>query len=148
MRKNIYKKSILAVVLFSGALANNAMAELSWFSRANCINNESISFDPFGVHTLRTQSSHYRGGVFQHCKDNLDPEFSNDPNHTCEEGTWETFHFRSAAVHWLEPINDGQWETYGVHYKSTHAGEILLGITHATDCSINSVTEFYEQFFN
>lgn len=144
--KYLFKVGI-AGLLLTGFAIKEANASLTWFSRANCVgNNESISFNPWGDHFLRTKSSHYielapGALVFIHCTDNLDPEFDVNAGDGCQNDTWR-FESRSAAVHFLESNDGANWVTHGVHYEFTNAGEVLLGTTSATDCNL-AINQFF-----
>lgn len=107
---------VLALALSSGA--NAAFNGLTIHSRANCINNESISWDWKNYWILNTQTWHYLNGQLQH-------EFQ-----TGWQTTW-----RSAAVHWSE--GTGGWGVRGEHYIAYKSGDMIpLGTTTAIDCSI------------
>lgn len=69
-------------------------------SRANCVNNESISWDWTRDWLLITRSEHYNvnTGEFIHALQ------------TPAEWTW-----RSAAVHWGE--GHGGWKVKGLHWR-------------------------------
>lgn len=91
---------------------------LSIHSRANCVNNESISWDWTHYWILNTQTSHYYHGKLQHVFN------------TGWQNTW-----RSAAVHWGE--GRGGWTVKGEHYIAYRPGDLIpLGTTHVSDCSI------------
>lgn len=56
--------SSFAVGAATMLVAAPSHAGLVWFSRANCINNESISWDwPGRNHTLWTNSFHWNGAI-------------------------------------------------------------------------------------
>lgn len=109
---------------------NAANASLSWFSRANCQNNESISWDGSTAHWLATITYHYRNGYYQHCDD------SNWTN--CNGSPWQLT-WRSAAIHWFEDTNNpGGWYVIGDHYRwSPISGIYRLGVTTAANCNAN-----------
>jgi hypothetical protein len=116
----------LAKIMSSVAVAASTMlvsapsqAGLVWFSRANCINNESITWDwPGNNHTLWTNSFHYNRNGWQ-------PVIRTG---------WE-WGYRSAAVHWGEGRGGG-WAVTGHHFEYTWPyGEYLLGRTYTTGCN-------------
>lgn len=94
---------------------------LTWHSRANCINNESITWDATKKHWLHTDSYHYDGSWGCH------------QLHVPQDAYHHTR--RSAAVCWKEGFS-GNWKVVGNHYKKTRHKEKFLGSTTVTDCSI------------
>lgn len=109
-----------ACALLVLACVPSSHAALTLFSRANCINNESITWDPFfGSYWLWTYSWHWQYGVYQH---NLA---------TGWEYTW-----RSAAIHWGEGFSGG-WLVQGGHWMWVSGyGNLYLGTTSATNCNL------------
>lgn len=97
-----------------------AHAGLVFFSRANCVNNESISWDwPTNSYWLYTIGQHYRNGAWE-------PAI-----HT----GWE-YTFRSAAVHWGEGFSGGAY-VIGSHYMYISGyGTLYLGQTPTTNCNL------------
>lgn len=97
-------------------------AGLVWFSRANCVNNESISWDwPGREHLLWTASHHTRNGR----------------QHPVQTGWQRTSH--SAAVHWGEGLSEG-WSVAGDHFEYMEPyGEHHLGTTQASDCNSGTI---------
>lgn len=114
----------VAVAVSTIIVAAPANAGLVWFSRANCANNESITWDwPGNNHTLWTNSFHYDTRVRAW-----------EPPPTIRTG-WE-WGYRSGAVHWWEGLKGGRQVT-GHHFAySWPYGEYLLGRTYATGCNI------------
>ena len=115
------RNSVLSIV--AGLLlvaSNSATAGLTYFSRANCLGfNESISWDAWDSHRLRTYSYHYKDGVFQHSLD------------TGWEDTWSSY-----AGHLVEGF--GGWRVVGSHYIwRSSTGELWMGQTVATDCNLS-----------
>lgn len=107
---------LLAIGLYSSA--NAAFNGLSIHSRANCVNNETISWDWTHYWTLNTQTAHYQNGRLIH------------QYVTGWQNTW-----RSAAVCWGE--GRGGWYVVGNHYIAYKSGDMIpLGSTNVTDCSI------------
>jgi hypothetical protein len=103
---NMNKRSIS--LLLAIALSNSAEAGLYGFtmhSRANCANNESISWHAGYARDLKTYSNHYKGG-------NVHEVITN------REVTW-----RSAAVHWNEAYAGAGWLVVGEHWGNVNAGE-------------------------
>lgn len=97
---------------------NAAVNGLSIHSRANCVNNESITWDWTTYWTLATQSTHYKG-------------LKN--SHIVKTGWQKTW--RSAAVHYGEGM--GGWKVVGNHWILYSNGQSwYLGDETVTDCSI------------
>jgi hypothetical protein len=92
---------------------------LSIHSRANCINNESISWDATHYWVLATESWHYLNGTLVHLVGS----------------GWATT-WRSAGVHWGE--GRGGYQVIGYHHIWRDGAEkdSLLGTTNVKDCSI------------
>lgn len=111
---------LVCAALAASFCAAPASAGLVWFSRANCLNNESISWDwPGRAHLLST-SSHHRHAWWGWEK----------PVRTGWQWT-----DRSAAVHWGEGLAGGFY-VQGRHYESMQPyGEYFLGYSQATDCN-------------
>lgn len=105
--------SSIAVAAITMLVAAPSQAGLVWFSRANCVNNESISWDwPGRNHTLWTNSFHWNSRV-----------------------GWEAP--SSAAVHYGEGVKGGYY-VIGAHYRwDTRYGEIFLGYTPTTGCNLS-----------
>lgn len=98
--------------------AEAGLAGLTFHSRANCVNNESISWHLGQSYLLRTKSLHFKGGRLLHTAD------------TGLEATW-----RSAAVHWGE--GTGGWTVRGEHYGLNQSGkEFLLAKEVVSNCSL------------
>lgn len=92
---------------------------LTIHSRANCVNNESISWDATSYHMLLTVSDHLYHGKFIHRMA------------TGWENTW-----RSADVHWGEAAPGAGWHVQAGHYIQYGNSVRLIGYTSADDCSI------------
>jgi hypothetical protein len=100
----IIKKTVVGALLYSFLLFYIApsQAGLIWFSRANCANNESITWDwPGNNYTLRTRSFHT----------NLDTNHKHDVI-----ADWDTF-FWSRAIHYGEGFGQGNWLVTGNHWR-------------------------------
>ena len=114
------KKLALTSLLLSVSISSHAgFNGLTYHSRANCGNNESISWDKSKYHQLFTISQHFRNGVFQH------------QYNTGWENTW-----RSAAVHWGEALPGSGWYVEGYHWIVLGGGQTLIAHTMVNDCSI------------
>jgi hypothetical protein len=88
---------ILSLLFVNSSFAG--LAGLTWHSRANCINNESITWDFTRYRELYTESSHF-----------IEDDGRMIDHHAVEVG-WE-FTWRSAAVHWGE--GRGGWTVGGM----------------------------------
>jgi len=113
----ITKISLSICCILSICAAHSGFKFLTSHSRANCINNESITWWFEHSMTLRTRSTHYYNNKFKH---------------TIDTGWQNTS--RSAAVHWGEGHGTG-WYVHGEHWvftdRPTH-----WATTDATDCNI------------
>lgn len=110
---------IFVTVFFLCQTAIAGFNGLTYHSRANCVNNESISWDATSYHELLTVSDHlYRGRVI----------------HSLASGWEDTW--RSANVHWGEAAPGAGWHVQAGHYISYGGTVRLLGYTTADDCSI------------
>jgi hypothetical protein len=116
------KMKFINLIILSFALASNAQAGFNGFtmhSRANCVNNESISWDATTYRVLGTVTQHFRNGEWIHGVS------------TGWQNTW-----RSAAVHWSEAAPGSGWRVHGYHWFKDGSREVLLAETDVPDCSI------------
>jgi len=113
----------LAIPLMLCSLpAHAGLLGLTIHSRANCGNNESISWDVTKAWELRTESYHY----------NVDT----NEYHKAGTSAFVLTH-RSAAVHWGEPKNSEYWVVTGIHWAVNEKGIVYkLGEEQVDDCSI------------
>lgn len=113
MNKNIicFLFSLLTMQVNAGVFS------FTMHSRANCVNNESISWQGNQAYYLRTISRHYYNHYLAHIVDS----------------EWD-FTKRSAAVHWGE--GRGGWYVVGLHYEGVNGNPYLIGQTAVPDCSI------------
>ncbi|MGH8808161.1 MAG: hypothetical protein ACREX0_09820, partial [Noviherbaspirillum sp.] len=115
------KKFIVCALLGGSFLfAAPSQAGITWFSRANCFNNESISRDwPANNHWLWTNSYHYKNGTWE-------PTISTG---------WE-YTYRSAAVHWREGFYGGYY-VVGDHWRwLSWYGTQYFGRTQTNNCNL------------
>lgn len=110
----------LSIILTSNKYAG--IAGLTQHSRANCANNESITWHLNQYQKLLTVSTHqhYNNGSLTH-------------EHTLMTG-WD-YTWRSAAVCWLEGLSG--WRVWGRHYIQKNYQAYELPGTYATDCSLD-----------
>ncbi|MBA2650278.1 MAG: hypothetical protein H0U75_11950 [Legionella sp.] len=94
-------------------------------SRANCGNNESVTWFLSGAYWWRVISYHYTS---RH------PAGPNSPHHTMDTGKGYTW--RQAAIHWGESGLGGNYYVLGMHYYYPNGRETLDVKTDAVDCAI------------
>ncbi|RZI43715.1 hypothetical protein EGT07_08070 [Herbaspirillum sp. HC18] len=114
------KKLVVCALLGSSFLyAAPSQAGLVWFSRANCINNESITWDwPGTTYWLWTNSYHQKNGVWD-----------SGASTGWLNGFW------AGAIHGGEGFSGGYY-VVGDHWRwISYYGTQLLGRTYATDCN-------------
>jgi hypothetical protein len=111
--------SFIFLSLFLLTTSQAAFNGLSIHSRANCGNNESISWDATHTWVLATETFHYLNGSLVHLVG------------SGWENTW-----RSAAVHWGE--GTGGYQVIGYHHiwRAGDSKVSELGVTNVRDCSI------------
>lgn len=117
-------KIVSSVLLSAAALlvAAPSSATLLALSRANCINNESISWDwPGNNHWLWTNSFHFN--------------FKNGAWEPVIQTGWE-YTWRSAAIHVGEGFQGGYY-VLGRHYKILYGyGEHYFAQTQTNNCNL------------
>jgi len=110
---------IFLLILVISGTAQAGFNGLTHHSRANCANNETISWDWIADHLLMTASVHTR--------------INGTEEHVISDGWRNTW--RSAAVHWGE--GRGGWSVYGQHWMRDKKGkEYLTQQETVIDCSI------------
>lgn len=107
------------MLLFFSLNVHAGFNGLTSHSRANCANNESISWDWQTNHMLGTISQHNRGGQYIH---RVISDWQN---------TW-----RSAAVHWGEAVPGSGWNVVGYHWIMIGGQQMHFDMTNVNDCSI------------
>jgi hypothetical protein len=121
------KKILLFGILTSSLNAHAGFGVTTAASRANCMNNESITWNSAKSFNWKTISIH------QHVNGNKDPYW----NHLVDTG-WEVT-WRSAAVHWGESPDVGQykWNVNGYHFFADYAnGKWPFAENYARDCHL------------
>lgn len=114
-------KKLLPLVILLPSISYSGIKGTTFHSRANCLNNESITWWLGNYIHWRTVSTHVHfTGVAHHIDTN-----------------WQTT-WRSAAVHWNESaIGSDEWEVFGYHYQTDFMkGEMPMAETYANDCDI------------
>lgn len=96
-------------------------------SRANCANNESITWYANNPDTWLVVSFHYR-------------DIDNQAYYHVVNTGW-AYTWRQAAVHWGESVDRwpvGRWRVVGYHYSYDYIydREVYDGVTDVHDCSI------------
>ena len=118
------KSKIILLTLLIVAKINIANAGLDWttvHSRANCGNNESITWWYLHPYNWKVVSIH---------------EYRKSSSHVIDTGY--TYTWRQHAIHWGEPVQtNGGWLVWGYHYLKGSHGELFpFDTTFAEDCSI------------
>ncbi len=117
---NSFLSAVLIVYFLFLETAFAGFNGVTHHSRANCANNESISWDWTVSHWFWVNSDHLnaRTGTIIHGIS------------TGWQSTW-----RCAAVHWGE--GTGGWKVHGLHWMVSKNGDpILMAEEFVTDCSI------------
>lgn len=109
--------SVIALDSFAGVRGPTA------HSRANCGNNESITWWLGHARDWRVVSFH-----------NYDKDNAKAGYHYIDTGMGHTW--RQAAVHWRESGPTGKYQVNGYHYFYERGHEILDVTTTAINCSI------------
>lgn len=130
------KKVFLLLAFCTSAHAG--VVSLTHHSRANCVNNESISWHAGHEYKMAVTSWHHGFAL----KDGQEPVFVS--HGICSNGTQNIdpckFHttWRGAAVHWAEsmPGNGSNWRVIGTHVVVLQNGKVEQVTTNVTDCSI------------
>lgn len=114
---------VLSLLILCSANSFAGFRTLTWHSRANCGNNESITWWAQKSLNLLTYSKHIK---YSEKGKKLSEHWSN----TGWEYTW-----RSARVCWGEGTKN--WEVKGQHYMKDESDVVIwLGDTKVTDCDI------------
>lgn len=118
------KHGLILSLLMAANLSHAAVNGLSIHSRANCVNNESISWDWTKPRHFKTESQHWGS-----CdKDYIACTY----RHTIE--TKSEVGRRSAAVHYGESVSG--WQVRGTHRIYDVAGRERIYKTFANGCNI------------
>ena len=120
---------LFSIILFS-QFSLAGVWNLTHTSRANCGNNESISWDLRTLRNLAATSVHY----------NVEGNFSNwesSPQHSVSTTAPSSTH-RAAAVHWGEsaPLLK-QWYVKGHHWERVSSRRTIYRATEAKDCNLS-----------
>lgn len=117
------KKLILCSFLIGSLPSHAGIWATTIHSRANCGNNESITWYANHYYYWRVYSFHW-----------YDMKNSDKGYHLIDTGMTETW--RQAAVHWGESGPTGNYLVHGNHYYLYNGKQLLDNTTDATDCSI------------
>jgi len=104
-------------------IVNSGVYSTTAHSRANCVNNESITWFLWNAYNWRVISFH-----------NYDLNRPANGYHYINTGMGHTW--RQAAVHWKESYPGGSYFVSGFHYFLDRGNEVLDVNTQASDCSI------------
>jgi hypothetical protein len=118
-------KYLLIIIFFFPLSAISGFNGLTHHSRANCLNNETISWDATRTWNMLVVSDHVlESGTLDY--------------HQVRTGDEATQTWRAAAVHWGEGIDSTiHWKVVGFHYVFTDEGLCdFEEDTEAEDCSI------------
>lgn len=120
MKKLMFNLSMLITTFFS--IAYSGINGTTAHSRANCINNESITWWLGHAYDWRVVSIH------------TDKNTGN--SHHIDTGYAHTW--RQAAVHWREaPLSKNNWSVSGHHFLLDYTGgRFPFESTYVDDCSI------------
>jgi hypothetical protein len=116
------KKLVLAGLLVTSLSCHAGSLALTAHSRANCVNNESITWWKGHQLWMRVISFHNYNGVQQHVID-----------------TFSAYTWRAAAVCWGEAPNypTGKWAVFAWHLLYDNWGkEYVYANTDVNNCSI------------
>lgn len=115
------KKAVLILMLGLSANANAGLFGITHHSRANCANNETISWDAKKQHWFATDSTHNN--------------MVNGVGHIVRDDFRKTR--RSAAVCWAEGLSG--WMVIGRHYIKEHENEKvkMVKMEVVYDCSLD-----------
>jgi hypothetical protein len=116
------RSKIIISALLLGLQINSVNAGLDWttvHSRANCLNNESITWWYLHPYNWKVVSIHWHGTDQQHGID------------TGYNYTW-----RAHAIHWGEPVFNSGWKVSGYHYLLEYHRDIPFDSTYAETCNI------------
>jgi hypothetical protein len=124
------------VCLLLSTASHAGLKSLTHHSRANCGNNESISWHAGHEYKMIVYSDHHGFAL----RDGEEPIYvshrvcSDGASNGCQyQKTW-----RAAAVHWGEamPGNGSNYRVIGRHQVILPNGQIEMENTNVTDCSI------------
>jgi hypothetical protein len=120
----VQKYLMLMPFLYFTSVSHAGLYATTVHSRANCFNNESITWYAGHANDWRVVSFH----VYNFNR-------PGDGRHYIDTGMTRTW--RQAAVHWNESAPGGKYLVEGFHYFSDGRGHQLLDAnTSAVDCSI------------
>ena len=126
------KHGLILSLLLASNLSHAAFNGLSIHSRANCVNNESISWDMTKKREMYTISDHCK----MNKKRNGCEPLNKAPDDEHYIDTEREIGIRSAGVHWGEGTS-GNWAVLGVHeIKDPYTGTVSTYFTSATGCNL------------
>jgi hypothetical protein len=111
-------KVLSALILLSTNISYAGFNGYTYASRANCVNNESVSWDALEKWDMIVYSKHCRGGV---CLDDFSQVCTNGESTICHvqfTSKINTLGHRAAAVHWTEgQFGRADWKVIGGFYR-------------------------------
>lgn len=110
---------LIFLIIIALSQAQAGLLGFTVHSRANCINNESISWDARHNNILKTESEQYKSGKLEKVIK------------TPWENTW-----RSAAVSWFISQPWSGWHVIGKHWLYQGYGIVVMFKTQTSNCSI------------
>lgn len=116
---NLLSKLVVSGLLCASLSAHAGLTRMTVHSRANCMNNETITWWKGHPHRWRVVSVH---------------STKRAPTHYIDTGFQYTW--RSHAIHWGEGIDLGKWEVAGYHYDINYSKTIPFDLTYADSCNI------------
>lgn len=117
-----------AVLLVGSNVAFAGLTGLTHASRANCGNNESISWDATRARNLGVTSVHYLiNGSFY--------TWMSKPNHSVQTGARYNV-YRAAAVHWGESFTTNKYVVLGHHWEQINSSRSVYRRTTTSNCSM------------
>lgn len=118
-----HKKILFVTMLITAFTTHAGINGTTAHSRANCFNNESITWYLGHAYDWRVVSFH-----------NYDMNNPNQGWHAIDTGMSHTW--RQAAVHWNESSPGGAYFVSGFHYYLDRGRQILDVNTQAVDCNV------------
>jgi hypothetical protein len=109
---------IISAILLTTSLAHAGLDRTTVHSRANCLNNESITWYYAHPYNWRVVSIHEWPGQTTH-----------------HEDTGFVFDSRVAVVHWGEGNERYRWNVSGYHYLYEYHRTIPFDSTFANNCN-------------
>jgi hypothetical protein len=114
-----YRIRFLMILVLFSSISHAGLNKTTVHSRANCLNNESITW--------------WRGNSFDWRVVSIHKHISTNETHMIDTGY--IFNDRVAAIHWGEGVRGG-FVVWGYHYLSTYHKTVPFDKTYAEGCNI------------